>query len=100
MLNLQERPSLVFGDAVHVRFACMDDAEFVGYVIATEATLCMIAMPKQFYTCCVASPRTQTEISAVSTAVSLDHNPSAHIFNALIRTINPIGVQKSDWHHL
>lgn len=65
-LYLQERPSLVFGDAVHVRFACMDDAEFAGYVIATEATLCMVAMPKQFYACCVASPRTQPENSAVS----------------------------------
>lgn len=65
-LVLQERPSLVFGDAVHVRFACMDDAEFAGYVIATEATLCMVAMPKQFYACCVAFPRTQPENSAVS----------------------------------
>ncbi len=60
----------MFGDAVHVRFACMDDIEFVGYVIATEATLCMAAMPKQFYACCVAAPRTKSENLAVS-AISI-----------------------------
>ena len=63
---VQERPSLVFGDVVYIRFACMDNAEFAGFVVATEATRCMLAMPRQFYACCAPSPRTLKENTIVS----------------------------------
>lgn len=58
---LQERPSLVFGDTVHIRFACLDIVEFTGFVIATEATSCMLCMPKHFYACSAPSPRSPSE---------------------------------------
>ena len=64
-LGQQERPSLVLGDMVHVRFACMDDAEFAGCVVATEGTYCMLDMPKQFYSCTLPSPRKAPEDAAV-----------------------------------
>lgn len=62
---MQERPSLVFGDVVYIRFACLDTTEFAGYVIATESTLCMVAMPKPFYACCLRGPRTPADIANV-----------------------------------
>lgn len=43
---------MLFGDAVYVRFAWAEHAEFAGSVVATQGTSCFLAMPREFCLCC------------------------------------------------
>lgn len=57
---------------MYIRFAGADDCEFAGSVIATESTRCMLAVPKQFFSCC----GVVTSDAATSLQVLHPHPPS------------------------
>jgi hypothetical protein len=83
---------------VYIRFAGADDCEFAGSVIATESTRCMLAMPRQFFSCCgvdTSDPATSLQVPTLtylhdlSAQASWQHSKERYIQVFKIKSCSP-----------